>query len=360
MRLLFGFLMLATVSLVAAQAVPLSPSALTVSADGRVIYVACATANRVLCFDTVQQKIIRSITVPSTPSGLALSPDGTKLFVTCAAPESKVCIVNVANCQIVGTIPAGHTAQSPVPSPDGKTLYVCNRFNNDVSVIDLVLKKEVRRIAVRREPVAADVTKDGKYLLVANHLHDGPANVDYKPMAAVVSVVAVESGKVIKELQLPNGSGELNDLRVSPDGKYAAVTHIVAGFNRTATRVQLGWINANAVTVLDVAKLEVISTILLDEPDRGAANPWGVAWSADGQTLVVTHAGTHEVSLIDFPALLAGLPVDSPKATAPKTNTIVATFVSRYEGLDAGCRFLPVRASESNSPLVISVRAGWS
>ena len=25
----------------------------------------------------------------------------------------------------------------PVPSPDGKTVFVCNRFNNDVSAVDL-------------------------------------------------------------------------------------------------------------------------------------------------------------------------------------------------------------------------------
>jgi len=27
---------------------------------------------------------------------------------------------------------------------------------------------------------------------------------------------------------------------------------------------------------------------LLDEPNRGAANPWGAAWADDGNTLVVT------------------------------------------------------------------------
>ncbi|HSA01880.1 MAG TPA: c-type cytochrome, partial [Candidatus Paceibacterota bacterium] len=34
-----------------------------------------------------------------------------------------------------------------------------------------------------------------------------------------------------------------------------------------------------------------------------AANPWGVACNSDGRWLVVAHAGTHELSLIDRPAL---------------------------------------------------------
>jgi hypothetical protein len=47
--------------------------------------------------------------------------------------------------------------------------------------------------------------------------------------------------------------------------------------------------------------------VLLDNLENGAANPWGIAWSADGTRLVVTHAGTHEISVIDFPTLMVHL-----------------------------------------------------
>jgi hypothetical protein len=43
---------------------------------------------------------------------------------------------------------------------------------------------------------------------------------------------------------------------------------------------------------------------LLDDVDRGAANPWGIAATADGKWIFVTHAGTHELSLIDTTGLL--------------------------------------------------------
>ena len=338
MRLLSGFLVLATISLATADSVPLSPTALAVSPEGKMLYVACATANRVLCFDTAERKVTGFFSLPESPSGLVLSSDGTKLFVTCAAPESRVCIVDPAKLKIIGTVPAGHTALAPVISPDGKTLFVCNKFNNDVSVIDLAAKREVRRIAVQREPVAADITKDGKYLLVANHLHRGRADVE--DVAAVVSVIDVAAGRVLKELRLPSGSEILKDIRVSPDGKYAAVTHIFASFSRTTTQVRFGWMNANALTIIDLAAMEVRYTLLLDEPTRGAANPWGLAWSADGKTLAVAHAGTHEISLINFPALLAGLPSVSKTPHPIKKNTPVLTFISHYEGLDEGLPFL--------------------
>jgi YVTN family beta-propeller protein len=308
-----------------AQSVPLSPTAVVASSDGKALYLACATSNCVLRFDVAEQKISDSITMPEPPSGLALSADGRRLYVACAATESKVCIVDLAQHKIAGTIPVGHTAMAPVISPDGKTLYVCNRFNNDVSVIDLVAKKELRRIPVRREPVAADITKDGKYLLVANHLPTGRADVDY--VAAVVSVIDVAAGKVVKELQLPNGSGSLNDIRVSPDGKYAVLTHIIGNFNAATYEVQSGWINVNAMTIIDLGRMEPVRTLLLDSRNNGAANPWGIAWSSDSAKVVVTHAGTHEISVINFSALIAGL----------TTNTAsVTTDLARQPGIDEG------------------------
>lgn len=322
MRLLSGFLVFLTISMAAAEPVPLSPTALAASPDGKVIYVACATANCVLCFDTAGRKVLNSIPMPASPMGLALSADGSELFVTCAAPESRVCIVDVSEAVIVETIPAGHTTMAPVPGPDGKTLYVCNRFNNNVGVIDLVAKREVNRIAVQREPFAAAITTDGKYLLVANHLHSGRADRDY--VAAVVSVIDLAAGKVVKELQLPNGSGALKDIRVSPDGTYAVVTHLLAQFNRPTTHIYRGWMNANVMTIIDLARMEVMHTVLLDDAESGAANPWGLAWSPDNATILVTHAGTHEVSIINFAALLARLTNPSTTSGPPKSPGYVA------------------------------------
>jgi len=305
MRLLSVLLFFASFDSMAAPLLPLSPSAEAFSTDGT-LYLACATANEVLRFDTASLKVSGSVLLPGSPSGLTVSPDQAQLFVTCGAPESQVCVIVRTTWRIIKIVPVGHTAIAPVISPDGKTLYVCNRFDNEVSVIDLAAGKEVCRVGVQREPVAAALTKDGKFLLVANLLPAGQADVSY--VAAVVSVIDTATRKVIKELKLPNGSASLNDIRVSPDGQYAVVTHIVGRFSRLTTHVTGGWMNANALTLIDLPTLTVHGTMLLDDSFQGAANPCGIAWSPDGATLVVTHAGTHEVSVIDFPKWLAHLP----------------------------------------------------
>jgi DNA-binding beta-propeller fold protein YncE/mono/diheme cytochrome c family protein len=138
--------------------------------------------------------------------------------------------------------------------------------------------------------------------------------LDY--VAAVVSVIDLAAGKVVKELQLPNGSGSLKDIRVSPDGTYAVVTHLLAQFNRPTTHIYRGWMNANVLTIIDLARMEVMHTVLLDDAESGAANPWGLAWSPDSATVLVTHAGTHEVSVINLAALLAKL-TNSSAASGP-------------------------------------------
>lgn len=294
----------------------LSPAALAASPDGAVLHIACATGQRVATLDLTDHLLARTTPLPGSPSGLALSPDGSRLYVTLAAPAGEVVVVDARSGEMLSRLPVGHTPMSPVVSPDGRTLYLCQRFQDDVAVVDLASGKVLRRIPVQREPVAAALTPDGRHLLVANHLHAGRA--DSGPIAAVVSVIDVAAGKVIKELPLPTGSGLLNDLRISPDGRLAFVTHILARFQLPTTQLERGWMNTNAGTLIDLTTLTILNTVLLDSVDSGAANPWGIAWSTDSRTLFVAHAGTHELSVIDVPGLLARL--DRVPATADAAN----------------------------------------
>ena len=174
-----------------------------------------------------------------------------------------------------------------------------------MAFINLASRTVTRRVKVPREPVAAAVTPDGKLLFVANHLHAGRADV--KVVAASVSVIDTVLGRVSSEIALPNGSGLLRDVRISPDGSHAVVTHQIARFHLPTTQVERGWINTSAVSLIDTRGLRLINTVLLDNIDAGAANPWAAAWSTDGRSFCVTHAGTHELSVVDFPALLAKL-----------------------------------------------------
>jgi len=295
--------MIAPAAVAAAEAY-LGPVAVVASRDGKRLFVANADAKKVALVDVASGKVAGSIAMPAEPTGMVLSPDGGKLYVTCAAPKSTVVVLDAASGKKAASIPTGHTAVGPAISPDGKVLYVCNRFNNAVAVIDLASGKETARIATIREPIAAAITPDGKTVFVANHLPGDRA--DTYNIAAEVTVIDTASRKTAS-IRLPNGSSSLRGICISPDGKYAYVVHILGRYQLPTTQVERGWINTNAMSVIDTVAKKLVNTVLLDDVELGAANPWGVVCTPDGASICVSHAGTHEVSVIDAKGLLKKL-----------------------------------------------------
>jgi DNA-binding beta-propeller fold protein YncE len=105
--------------------------------------------------------------------------------------------------------------------------------------------------------------------------------------------------KVIKNIELPDGSTNARGITISPDGRNAYVTHVLARYQFPVTYLDKGWVNTNAMTIIDVPGRKFVNTVLVDDVDLGAANPYGVACSSDGKNILITHAGTYELSVID-------------------------------------------------------------
>ncbi len=299
---------------------PLGPIGVAASADGKTLYVAAAAAKQIAVVDAEGGAVWRAIDMPAEPTGLVLSGDGATLYVTCAAPEGTVVVVDVKSGKLRKSIPVGHWPIGPAISPDGKTLYVCNRFDNNVAVVDLRAEKIVL-VPTTREPFAAAVTPDGKSVFVINHLPLDRA--DSYDVAAVVTVIDTATNKT-QTIRLPNGSTAMRGICVSPDGKYVYATHIRANYQCPTTQVERGWMNKNALSIIDAKRKKLINTVLLDDVDLGAANPWGVGCTADSKTICVAHAGTHELTIIDAEALLERL-LAMPEKRDPNADRTVYT-----------------------------------
>ncbi|MCX6996080.1 MAG: c-type cytochrome [Kiritimatiellaeota bacterium] len=278
----------------------LSPLALVVESQGRYVYVAAATGGCVLCVDVADGKVVRTFALPDNPTGLCLSADGQRLFVTMGVAPGQLLVLDTGTGKILAALPVGHSPTAPVAAPDGKTIYVCNQFLNTVSVVDWTTQKVLAQIPVEREPVAAALNADGTRLFVANLLPSGSATRDV--VAAAVSVIDLGS-RAVSRIALPNGSTSVRGMTLSADGKYVYVTHTLAHYQLPTTQLERGWMNTSALSVIAAAGATLVNTVLLDEVSSGAANPWGVAVTPDGQWLCVAHAGTHEVSVIDRVAL---------------------------------------------------------
>ena len=305
----------------AAEPQYLSPCAIVADKAGATLYVAEATAKQVAVCDTRSCAVRRTFALPGEPSGLALSPDGARLYVTGNGAAGQVYAIDLASGTVSTLAAAGHTPMAPVVSVDGLTLYVCNRFNNEVAAIDIRSGKCVARIPVPREPVAAARTGRGRKLVVANHL---PAYLPDDPYpAARATIIDLARTAAVAHVLLPQGSMGVRGVCVSPNGRHAYVTHTLARFQVPTTQLERGWMNTSALSILDLESNTLVNTVLLDDVDAGAANPWGVACSADGLRVYVAHAGSGELSIIDrvgmhdkLAKVAAGTPV-SPAPLAP-------------------------------------------
>jgi YVTN family beta-propeller protein len=314
-----------------------SPYAVAVAPDGRRVYVTGRTASEVAVVDLVRAEVTAQIGGVRQPTGLALTGDGSTLYVA-SHDSNTVTAIDTADDKQRQKIAVGNRPSGLVLSPDGERLYVCNRMSNDVSVVDLAEGKEVARIPAVREPRHAAVTPDGSLLLVANMLPLG-RNDDPK-LAADITLIDAVNLEPAGQIRLPTGCTDVGQICCSPDGKWAYVVSVLARFLVPPTQIARGWINTNALTIIDLEKREEYVTVLLDNLDRGAANPFGVAIGPDGKNLYVSHSGTHEITLLDCEKMHQAIQDTPPEEWADLSrdltflyrNGVMARFPTGGEG----------------------------
>jgi YVTN family beta-propeller protein len=280
----------------------LSPTDLAASPDSSAIYVAEQTAKQIAVVDLATKSVKSIIKLPSEVTGIAVAPDGKKLYATCSSdlwPSGMVCEVDLTANRVTRRLPAGQGARSPVLSHDGKTLYVCNRFGNDIYVDDVASGALIKKIPVLREPYAAAITPDDSVLVVTNAFPIEKAT-DTLNIGSKILLIDARAGTVRDTLRLPIGSNSVFGVTISPDGLYAFATHIIDNsINIPATRIDGGWIHTNNCAIVDIKNRKILNDVALDLPVSGAANPWGVACSRDGKMLCVAHSGRNMLSVVD-------------------------------------------------------------
>ena len=149
--------------------------------DGSRAYVACENGGYVAVIDARSHKLLSKFQLPtgSLPMGTAVSHDGKELYVSTGrgnavaiidtqkneVPRSPLpsargegeglprrSVTKAGEESIVAMIPVGNRAWGIALDPSGTKLYTANGASNDVSVVDLKSRKELRRIKVGDGP----------------------------------------------------------------------------------------------------------------------------------------------------------------------------------------------------------------
>jgi len=279
-----------------------SPIRLCLKPDGSRLFVSNHTAGSISVVDTTSNRVVREIPVGAEPIGLAVSPDGRTLYVAVRG-EHAVAVVDTEEGKVARRVRVGYEPYGLCLCRKGTLLLVTNSISNDVSVIDTRSLREMKRVPVSREPRSVAVAPDERLALVGNALSPEPAT---KPdIAAVVSVIDLKERRLLGEVRTIDGNA-LRDIVVAPDGRHAYVVHQVPRFNVPTTQLAQGWIQTNGLSVIELGRApRLAATVLLDTFTGGAANPCGVAVTADSRTLYVSHTGTHQITVVDLPRLHA-------------------------------------------------------
>lgn len=275
----------------------LSPESLFHDPSNDKIYIGLATYPGVAVFSVDSNKILEMIPMPSPIKGVFVDVIANKLYAAAGEHEACLYVYDLNTKKRLGNIMTGFGPTDIAYSEKNKLLFVTNRFSNDISIIDMNTEKEIKRLRVVREPVALEVSPSHQLVAVANLLPDQASTSDY--VAAKLTLISSQELSVLKNIELPNGSFRLKDVKFSRDGKFIYVTHLIGRYNVLTNQIEKGWINTNAISIIDVHNLEYYTTVLLDDIYKGAANPYGLNVSADNKWLNVAITGTDELFVID-------------------------------------------------------------
>lgn len=272
------------------------------------------------------------------------------IYATSSYGQGWLTAIDIETGKIGFKTETGMGACSPTANQTGSRIYVFNQFKTTVSEVDGLTGKVLHQTRVLREPVAGALTPDGKYLFVNNALPAQTANVDY--VTSEVSVIDLSNFVVVKNIKLENGSNALRGICISTDGRYVFVSHNLGRYQVPTSQLNQGWMNTNALSIIDVPSQSFVGAILLDEPDRGAAGIWGIACTDD--QLFVTHSGTHDMSIIDQKALRERLAKYADKKTLSYDLRFLYGIRKRLPLIGNGPRNLTLSAGKLYIPTYFS------
>ncbi|HUX44463.1 MAG TPA: beta-propeller fold lactonase family protein [Terracidiphilus sp.] len=277
-----------------------SPVEMLFSRDGSRLYVLCQGTDQVRVLDAATYAPIKTIAVGHVPRGFSLSPDGTRLFVANSWDDT-LSVIDTRTLEVTATWPVGSEPSSVVEDHAGKRLYVANRISDDVAVLDAETGAEEKRLAAGRGASYLTISPDGKDVFVT---HVYPNSTAFRtPPESEITVIDTARAVVVDRIPQRGIAGVFH-VAVSPDGRLGVTAELHPKNLVPLAGLEHGGAFEDALTLFgtDVGNKPV--EIPLDELERYAARPFGVAFTPDGSRLFVTSGGSELVTVIDVPRLL--------------------------------------------------------
>ncbi|SJZ69892.1 DNA-binding beta-propeller fold protein YncE [Enhydrobacter aerosaccus] len=195
------------------------PSHIAFDAASRTTFVTLQESGRVAALDLATQTIKWNVEVGKAPAGIVMLPDDKRLLVALTGEES-VLTVDPKDGSVIGRLPTGKAAHN-FRVKDNRYYFLSNRVGSTVSLIDTQEMKVVASIKVPGGPDDMDITPDGKELWVTQRFLRRIAIIDIAEMKMIGSVRVGKSphGLIILKTDPAAVPNKLRSASIEPSPK---------------------------------------------------------------------------------------------------------------------------------------------
>jgi YVTN family beta-propeller protein len=276
-----------------------SPVEMLFSSDGTRLYVLCQQSGEVRVLDAATYSPIKNIAVGRTPRGLSFSAKGDRLFVANSWDDT-VSVIDTQSLDVTATWSVGAEPSNVVEDLAGKHLFVANRISNDIAVLDAQTGVEEKRLAGGRGASYITPSADGSRLYVT---HVYPNTTPHRT-APESEITVIDTARAVVAERIPLHSiAHGFHVAISSDGRLGVVAGLHPKNLVPLAHVEHGGAFADTLTLFgaDVGKPVEVP---LDELERYAVRPFGVVIAPDKSRIYVTCGGSENVTVIDTQRLL--------------------------------------------------------
>lgn len=286
-----------------------SPVNLTVSNDGKFLYVVAEDGNSILVINTEKNKVAEEIPVGIHPHSVIIDRKGEKAYVSNQWSDN-VSVIDLKTNEVIDTVNSGGGPAGLMLSSDEKSLYIVNSFTSDISVVDLSSGEEIKRLTAGNNPTGIGKSPDGSFLYVTSRR---TLSAPYGDTIRCELTGISDDNKRIYERRDIKSAYMMENVEFTPSGDLAIFPLIRPKNNVPTVQVERGWMMTEGIGIVENKLSGRTIQLLLDEPNAYYADPFDIAISHDGKRAFVSHAGVDKITVIDLDAvrkLISSIPDD--------------------------------------------------
>ncbi|SDJ27404.1 YVTN family beta-propeller repeat protein [Salipiger marinus] len=281
------------------------------------VFVSNEKGNTISVIDTADWSVLTEFHGGNRPRGITISPDGKLLYV-CASDDDLVRVFDTETYEELYTLPSGPDPELFVLHPSGNPLYIANEDDNLVTVVDTETHTVLAEVPVGVEPEGmavspradfvvntSETTNMAHFISTADYDIKHNVLVDQRPRYATYTsdgtrlYVSSEIGGTVSVIDIAeDGTPTMNQkLTFEVPGVLPEwLQPVGVKVTQDGSRVFVALGPANRVAVIDGESLEVLDYIIVGQ------RVWQMAFTPDEKYLITTNGNSNDVTVIDVAA----------------------------------------------------------